>query len=354
MGSHFSQCFATRQTIAPGDKCYAIAITQQSTYDTVSLSRRGEAFSADGISHSAIWPNAYWTTVGNLLEGRYRINGDIDILENDENFRRLFAFTELMLENAFVTAEGENTTHDLPFDFSSYVRNSCPVLQAYLDKQDRNSPRDAGASLSKEDKAKVFKEMAAAWTHTDDVAFKHRVFYADYKGRPRPLQFTLLHGKTYDALLAVVSDEHAPTLYADKALDHLDEKKASGTYPPDMVADPEFRGMLAWIGPHAFESVTRQLGEFGDIRFNERRLGFEEFGIQYLMGKISRTRLRKLMVPVFQDRVVLGMLERYEIKLQPKSIRYKDNKNHIGKAYADMVANVSEVVCKSRKRAARY
>lgn len=40
MGSHYSQCFATRQTIAPGDKCYALGIVQQSTYGTVSLKRK--------------------------------------------------------------------------------------------------------------------------------------------------------------------------------------------------------------------------------------------------------------------------------------------------------------------------
>jgi hypothetical protein len=351
MGSHYSQCFATRQTIAPGDKCYAIAITQQSTYGTVSLSRNGKETSAEGISHAAIRPDAYWTTVGNFIEGRYDINGDIDVTESDENFRRLLAFCQLMLKNAFVTAQGENTTHDLPFDFPAYVKENCPAVQTYLDKRDADAPRDAGHSLSKEDKATMFQEMVGAWTHTDDVAFKHRVFYADYKGRPRPLQFTLLHGKTYDAVLGEVSPEHTAEAYADKALAYLDEQKASGTYPQDMLAEPRVQGMVAWVGPYAVKEHLRQLGEFDGIRYNEELLGFEDFGLQYLRGKLPRAKLHKLMVPVLRDRLVVHLLESYEIKIQPKSIRYEDDKNHIGKGYADLVASVSEVVAKRRKRA---
>lgn len=351
MGSHYSQCFATRQTIAPGDKCYALAITQQSTYETISLKHKNVEVSAEGISHSAIWPDAYWTTVSNFIEGRYSINGDIDVIESDENFRRLLAFTQLMLKRAFVTDQGENTTHDLPFDFPAYVKENCPVLQAYLDSLNADSPKDAGGSLSKDDKATAFAEMVGAWTYTDDVAFKHRVFYADYKGRPRPLQFTLLHGKTYDTLLGYVSADHTAEVYADKALAFLDEKKASGVYPLEMLVKPKIRGMVAWLGAHAIKDSVRQLGEFDSIKFNEELLGFEEFGVQYLMNKLSRTKLHKLMVPVLRDRLVMRMLESYEVKIQPKSIRYEDDKNRIGKGYANLVASVSEAVSKRRKRA---
>jgi len=354
MGSHYSQCFATRQTIAPGDKCYALAITQMSTYGTIAVSRGGEQFQVEGISRSAIWPDAYWTPVGNLIEGRYRLNGDIDVTENDENFRRLLAFTQLMLQNAFVTEEGDNSTHDLPFDFPSYVKENCPTLHEYLSNAKDGSPRDAGASLKKEDKATVFAEMVDAWTYTDDVAFKHRVFYADYQKRARPLQFTLLHGNTYGTLLAKVSSEHSAEVYADKALDVLEEKKASGVYPPEKMVVPAMQELLEWLGPFAVHEAARQLGEFHSIRYHEKLLGFAEYGIQYMLGKLSRAKLHKLMVPVFRDRLVVHMLESYEIKIQPKSIRYEDDRNHIGKGYADLVTSVSEVVSKRRKRAPRY
>jgi hypothetical protein len=350
MGSHYSQCFATRQTIAPGDKCYAMAVTQMSTYGTIALSRRGEQFQAEGISRSAIWPDAYWAPVSNLIEGRYRLNGDIEITENDENFRRLFAFTQLMLQSAFVTEEGENSTHDLPFDFPSYVKENCPVLQEHFGGMTDASPKDAGGSFNKEDKAKVFAEMVDAWTYTDNVAFKHRVFYADYQNRPRPLQFTLLHGSTYDTLLTKVSSAHAAEVYADKALAVLEEKKASGIYPPEKMAKPEMRELLEWLGPFAMTDVVHQLGEFHCIRYHEKLLGFAEYGVQYMLGKLARAKLHKLMVPVFRDRLVVHMLESYEIKIQPKSIRYEDDKNHIGKGYAALVSQVSESAVKRRKR----
>jgi len=347
MGSHYSQCFATRQTIAPGDKCYAIAIRQQSTYDTVALTDKGKKLTATGISHSAIYPDAYWTTVGNFLEGRYNLNGDIDITENDENFRRLLVFINLMLKDAAVTAEGKNPSHDLPFNFKEYVKAECPALQQYL-----KSPKPA--ELSEETKTAIFAEMCGAWMYTDDVAFKHRVFYMDQYRRPRPLQFTLMHGKCYDILLQDLKAEYTPEAMADKVLAALDKRKAEKEYPPEYFTRPEMRDLIKWVGPQVIESVVRQLGEFDSISYNEEELGFDEFCLAYLEGKLPKAKLRKLLVPVMKDRLVMRMLEDSEVKILPKSIRHEDGKNYIGKSYADLVAQVSEAVTKSRKRAPRY
>lgn len=347
MGSHYSQCFATRQTIAPRDKCYVLAIRQQATYSPVSLTHKGEALAASGISHSAIYPDAYWTTVGNFLEARYEINGDVAFVENDENFRRLLAFTQLMLKNAAVTLEGENTSHDLPYDFQAYVEENCPALQKYLQGA-------AGAALSDTEKSAIFHEMAAGWSYTDDVAFKHRVFYMDQRGNPRPLQFTMMHGKCYDALLEGLSPEYTPEALADQVLEALDERKACGLYSPEALARPGMHELATWIGPQAIQVTLRQLGEFDSIRYNEAELGFGEFGIAYLAGTLTKAKLRKLLVPLLKDRLVMHMLESYEIKISPKSIRYEDDRNHIGQGYADLIAQVGAAVTKSRKRAPRY
>ena len=347
MGSHYSQCFATRQTIAPGDKCYAIAIRQQSTYDVVSLTDKGKKLKATGISHSAIYPDAYWTTVGNFLEGRYTLNGDIDITENDENFRRLLVFVNLMLKDAAVTAQGDNPSHDHPFNFKEYVKNECPALQQYL-----TSPNPD--ELSKEAKTAIFVEMCGAWMHTDDVAFKHRVFYMDQYRRPRPLQFTLMHGKCYDILLKDLKAEYTPEALADKVLAALDKQLEEKAYPPEYFTRPEMRELIKWVGPHAIERTVRQLGEFDSIDYHEDELGFGEFCLAYLEGKTSKAKMCKLLIPIMKDRLVMRMLESSEVKIMPKSIRHEDSKNHIGKSYASLIAEVSETVTKSRKRAPRY
>lgn len=347
MGSHSSQCFASHQTIAPGDKCYALAIRQQSTYETVHMTFKGEAHQALGISHGAIYPNAYWTPVGNFIEGVYCGNGDIDITETDENVRRLLVFVRLMLENAPVVAQGENETHHLPFDLPQYLANNTPFLKAYLD----NPP---AAALTAAESHELFKGLARVWRHVDDVAFKHRVFYADSQHRMRPLQLTLMHKRCFDHLLGQVSEKYSPQAIFDRGLAGVNDSKSltkeslskvrAATDMPEDVME-----LYASIGARAFIDPMAQLGTFDGMRYHEEELRFGEFVLQYCEGKLSKAELFKRTAPVMKDRLVMHMLESHKVKLVPKCIWHEDGKNAFGKGYADFVAEVSASVTKGRR-----
>jgi hypothetical protein len=347
MGSHFSQCFASHQTIAPGDKCYALAIRQQSTYDTVEMTHKGKKHKALGISNSAIYPDAYWTPVGNFIEGVYRIGGDIDILENDENIRRMLVFVKLMLKDAAVIAEGEDPSQDLPFNLREYITGNAPFLSGYLKKAPASALTDVRAH-------ELFNELAKVWRHIDDVAFKHRVFYADGHGRMRPLQFTLMHKRCYDDLLGQVGEAHSPNALFEQGLDAVKALESLNTVGSTKDISALSREMYASVAASAFIRRTTRIGTFEDIDYHEEELGFGEFILKHLEGTLTKSALLKRTEPVMKDRLVVHLLEDYKIKLAPKCIWHEDGKNAFGKAYADFVSRVSISVTKGRRNKRSY
>jgi hypothetical protein len=302
---------------------------------------KGKVHKAQGISHSAIYPDAYWTPVGNFIEGTYRISGDIDITENDENIRRLLVFVKLMLENAAVVSQGENETHDLPFDLPLYLTENAPFLKGYLAK----SP---SAPLTKEQSSELFNDLAGVWRHVDDVAFKHRVFYADYNRRMRPLQLTLMHKRCYDDLLGLVGDEYTPEALFDRAMkevaesDSLERARSSGV-------PASSRELYVAIAAQAFVRPLTRFGVFDDIDYHEEDLGFGEFVLQHIEGKLSKAQLFKRTAQVSKDRLVVHLLEDYKIKFAPKCIWHEDGKNVLGRGYAEFIGRVSASVTKGRK-----
>jgi hypothetical protein len=345
--AHFSQCFASHQTIAPGDKCYALALRQKGTYETVEMTYKGKQYQAQGISHSAIYPDAYWTPVGNFIEGVYRANGDIDILETDENIRRLLVFVRLMLDNAAIVAEGDNTTHHLPFNIRQYLAENAPVLNAYLKKK-------RASGLSQDQSSELFSELAGVWRHVDDVAFKHRVFYADYNRRMRPLQFTLMHKRCYDDLLGQVGESFAPKALFEKGLAEVAATESLKNLRSAPGIPKGAREMYASIAARALTDHTTRIGNFDDINYHEEELGFGEFVLSHLEGKLSKAALLKRTVQVTTDRLVVHLLEDYKIKLAPKCIWHEDGKNAFGKGYAEFIGRVSASVTKGRRGKRSY
>lgn len=347
MSSHHSQCFASHQTIAPGDKCFALAIRQQSTYRTVQMTYNGQAHEALGISHSAIYPDAYWTPVSNFIEGVYRDNGDIDITETDENISRLLVFVKRMLANAAVIAEGENPVHDLPFNLPQYLAKNAPCLKSYLDQ---TSPE----VLTKAQSTELFNDLAGVWQHVDDVAFKHRVFYADYGGRMRPLQFTLMHKRCYDDLLAQVGEEYSPKTLFERGLEEVGCTESLKRFRAGGAAHEDMRDLYASMAARAFIDPLESIGRFDSIDYMEEKLGVGELVLKHLEGKLTKAQLLKRTTQMSKDRLVVHLLESYKIKFMPKCIWHDDGKNSFGRSYAEFVGRVSASVTKGRRNKPRY
>lgn len=339
MGSHFSQCFATQQTIAPGDRCYALALRQQHTYSPVEIVVNGKGLTRHGISFGALWPDAYWTPVGNFIAGTYKLNGDIDIDCTNENARRLLAFVRVMLANAAVTKVGDNTTHELAYDLPQFVAESCPVLSAYIKEA-------SVCALSPEEGVALMPDLARVWRLTDEVAVKHRVFFVDHSGEPVPLQFTLLHRAAYERLLEVKDAVDIPAeMFAD-ALLATKELRTEIALNPDSLNSRLFSKFLA---QQFFDKVSRT-GAFHSIRYFENELGLPDILLRHAQGELTDAALYKRVIHVFQDRFVVARMDAYQLKFKPKSIGYEDRKNRFGMSYSELVASVRKEVCQARGR----
>ena len=95
------------------------------------------------------------------------------------------------------------------------------------------------------------------------------------------------------------------------------------------------------------------VGVFDSIEYNETELGIGEMVVSYLEGKLSKLTLAKCMAQLTKDRLVIHLLEGYQIKFAPKCIWHEDGKNEYGIAYAGLIDRVSAAVKKGRRNKPR-
>jgi hypothetical protein len=189
-----------------------------------------------------------------------------------------------MLKNAAVVAQGSNPTHDLAFDLPQYLADNAPFLQKYLEQQPAEDLKEAQLS-------QLFQDLTGVWEHVDDIAFKHRVFYADYQGRMRPLQFTLMHKRCYDELLGEVNEAYsAKSLFEQDLAKVVATDSLAKTLKTEGISDL-LRELRVSTATRTFLEPLRQMGQFDSIDFNEAELGVGNFVADYLCGKLTKAEL---------------------------------------------------------------
>lgn len=343
MGSFNTTCFASQQTIAPGETCIVIPLIQKSTYQAAQATFRGESFELHGVTSSTCYPTAFWRPMGGFLEARYDDYGRVKLVDTYTNLSCLVDYLHYVLRNTPVVAQGENQYHDLPFDFSAFLAEKASHLGAWLTRRREDPPVPFDAKL-------FFQEGVACWDYIWDVAFENRLFGADYHGQLRPLSFAVMHKAAHDLLVADTekcADWDGQSLEQRSFFSRVLAK--ARTESAERYKDGDPHGMQAFIAADSIRRDFQCVGHFEGCSYPVESSVLPSLVRAHLEGQSTEDKLFDQVKHLLDARYVMAALGRLNIKLTPMVYAGQDYSNEIGRAYARFVRSASAAVNKGRR-----
>lgn len=185
MGSFNTTCFATRQTIAPGDGVVLFPIYQflghASTPVVVVNSDSRTEVNARGPDQF-IYPDALWKPLGCALKGHYDDCGTFVLDSGDFNREQLLALHDILNTQACYTPKGSNPYHEKEFRL--------PQLAELANQTDTDweSLRD---SKKAEDCARVGTVLQRFFDLLQQSTHSNRVFITSNRNGGQPVLFKM-------------------------------------------------------------------------------------------------------------------------------------------------------------------
>ena len=365
MGCFNTSCFASHQTIAPGEKCYVMPITQRHGFNAVEVAH-GEEFSKEwGLTSSVCYPNGFWRALSGFIEATYDDYGRFKVTNTPRNGYLMFHLFGTLYKSAGVVEQGSNRYHDLPYNLPGFIKETTPLLHAML-----SGP---GSEASAPDREAMFEELVKVWDYTWEAAQEHRLFAGSgYGSCMRPVQFAVLHGESYNHLVALSSKgrtwDEVPFELRAYFENILRKVKAN----MDEFFGEELEELKATLGADTTESllqeqaklevskrhmtVSRFFEEFSLIASFERGLSQVDMGglrssvKRHLENELSLDALFEKALPFMKDRYALSALETLNLYLSPMVYTGQDYSNEIGTMYTRFVQDVSTAVNLGRNR----
>lgn len=348
MGSFNTTCFASGQTIAPGDKCFILPIRQQSGYRAVEVEVEDEKQDCWGISAATCYPNAFWNPAGAFLEAVYDDYGRVELEQTPLNRRRLFNFILSLANSAAVVQWGENKCHDVPFNLPEFLEKEAPLVNSVRTKTRTEKFDEIELEA-------LFAELVHTWNYIFDVAAEHRLFVGKHYNKVvRPVQFAIMHEASYNNLIKMCdsqtnwSDESlAQRSFLERAIKATKEYEVAAVNEPGV--DEELKKLAAVMRNMHFNDALRRIGEFSSMPYPG-----EHEEIASAMKKCGSNlddvdSLFESLKPVLDARYVMMGLDIINVKISPMVYASQDYDNEIGRAYAKFIRATSATVSKSRK-----
>lgn len=342
MGSYNTACFASQQTIAPGDPCLVIPLVQQNGYHPVDVHRKGLSSKEYGASNSICHPTAFWQLWGPFIEAKYDDRGQMKLDFNPVNRRRLRHLFASLLQETATTAQGDNKHHDLAFDFAKFVCAQAPHVHALLEQNRDDKPLPLDNQL--------FDEQAAlCWDYMWEVTLEHRMFGVRHGGPLRPIQFAVLHRSAYDSLIDLTSKgtTWGGVSMAQRSFFDYAMSEAQSRFN-EMTAAHKEPFLAKMMFTEKFRSVIQRVGGDGDVYYQEEAV-IPQILDDYLdeTRTLDETFIR--LVPLLDSRWVLSALNELNLKLSPMVYNGQDYANEAGRAYSAFVNGVEKAVTAARR-----
>lgn len=350
MGSFNTTCFASNQTIAPGDACRVIPIVRTKDFQPVQLLVQGEPASAYGATSSNCYVDAFWKPLGGCIAAVYDDYGQFKLSMSTSVCLQLLAFYKMALESFPVVLQGENECHDVPFDFRAFLAAKAPLVQALLAERDIPSHVEEDPAL--------FAEVEACWDYLWEVAREQRLFQAQ-RGVMAPVQFAVVHEVAFQALRDKIAgmtawngESLAPQAWAARTLDdvlkHIGELRSSDDSDTEVN-----KQVLASMSCYSFSScVNDALRSLRGNNLPTPRLAsrtIHDLARQHMAGTLTPEIFLTALSPFLDEAYFYGGLEELGPRLSPMVYAGQDYSNEIGQAYVKFVTEVSHGVTRGRK-----
>ena len=336
MGCFNLTCFASQQTIAPGDKCQVLPILQERGYRPVEGTYGSKPFELYGIASSTCYPHAYWAPYGGFIEAEYDDYGQVTLLDTPTNRLRLCDLFSQLQSDAVTVSEGENQCHDVPYDFAAFLAAETPGLLAYLSARGRVPTT-----------SEFFGELEAAWNYVWERHQEHRLVGVDYSDVLRPLQFAIMHQASFDALVSKVNQLRT---WRDESLAQRDVFEAMMAKTLDKLpGEGQLREAVTDFLWFQLERELERIGQFEGLTYPGESAVLADAVAEFLLKKLDREGLFQALKPLLDARYVMSGLNMLNLRITPIVTASQDYSNEIGAAYAQFIASVSAVVTQGRR-----
>jgi hypothetical protein len=348
MGSFNTACFASRQIIATGDSCLVMPIIQQSSYEPVSLTYGEAQASLHGVCNSVCYPTRFWKPIGAFFEAKYYDYGRVTLDDTSLNRFKLNEFIREALQYTPVVQQGSNEYHDVAYDLQKFMAEQTPELLKYL-----TTPRGEPRPEFQPDL--FFSQGVSCWNYLWDVAQEHRMFWRNYKGVLRPMNFSIMHRAAFDALVARTNSWVGWDKQPYEMRGYFDRALAGAKAKLEELAP------VVTEGTKEQQQRALQHFAFDDFREAMRRVGGSE-GMSYpgegtitraaldgyLSGQLTDDKLFEMFKPWLEVRYACASLEALNLHFEPIVYASQDYNNEIGESYANFVSEVSKTVSRGR------
>lgn len=197
MSAISARCGASQQSIAAGDRCRVLFITQSSSFEPIAL-RDGETTrELPGIANTSVYLNCYWRPSSPFIRAVYDDYGMSRlVLESPLDRAQAATLFANRYQSKVNTMAGKNPYQDLAFNFKEFVKQNAPQLDNIFAPRTWLSPplSPAGNSLD--------AELQLCWSFLCDMVRRNRVFVRGYCSQIRPLEMYLVHERAYAGLIA--------------------------------------------------------------------------------------------------------------------------------------------------------
>lgn len=315
MGSFNTTCFATNQTIAPGDECYVIPILQESGYNEVQLTRGEKSLGVYAVANSTCYAHCFWNPCGQFIEAVYDDYGDVKVVDNVNNAQRVWNLLHMVQDKAYTTGKGENQYHENEFT---------PVVMSDI-----------------KERADIYRRFDALWHSVS----QYRVFVQNYHGIPRQMLFAIISKVAYDKLVAMY--EKFKT-WDDKPLhrDTLIKNVVAAALAARNEKHDSDKNDSYFAVRSEFETLSR-------IGRSEGARDYSHVSVNALMSEVlkegtaSPEKIASVKMDI-TDGYVMGSMNCLNIKISPLVYASQDYDNSIGRDYANFVRSVSAKISKNR------
>lgn len=344
MGSFNISCFASLQTIRPGDKCRVVAIRQSGSYSPAQIAHEGGRLSLYGVASSDCFANAFWQPISMLIEAKYDDCGRVSLeLEGGAGARTrrqvLGLLRRLVAENLQIGGE-ERGAPARTFDLVQFAQEHAPAVLAVL--QDGEAD---GAALAA-------SEIQKCWDYVWAAAQSYRLFTTDgYRGW-RPLQFSVLHENAYEELVALC--ERTPRYDCSVRTMAGDVQRAVASaweYVEDCeeAAQGESTSQKTAVDVSSYffgQHVQGRLfpGSEGGLRCREASRHVYDKARKVFMGELTEELLLQEVKPELSDVYAVDSMNTLGIRFSPVVYAGQDYDNSVGRGYAAFVGNVCDRV----------